>query len=105
MFQKLGNQACQEDNYSYILQSNALTVLGQEAGGTCIIGTDHDNAMNRYKWEGLTPDDNIEYKMIEAKGERIITADLDIGKRVYKSRQPQEHISKMKNASIIQLNE
>lgn len=57
LFQKLGDYACQEDNYPYILQSNALKLQSDEAGGTCIIGTDHKNAMDRYTWEArrVTP--------------------------------------------------
>ena len=103
-FQKLGDQVCQDDNYPYILQSNALTVLKQKAGGTCIIGTDHSNAMDRYSWEGLKPPDNIEYKMIEAQGECVIMADLDIEKKGVQVPTTTHADFKMKNPKIIPLN-
>jgi tetratricopeptide (TPR) repeat protein/predicted amidohydrolase len=103
LFQKLGDNACQEDNYPYILQSNAVRVLNEEAGGTCIIGTDHENAMNRYTWEGFKPNDDIEYKMIEAKGESIIIADLDIRKKGVQVPSTTKADFKMKNAEIRKL--
>jgi tetratricopeptide (TPR) repeat protein/predicted amidohydrolase len=81
LFQKLGDQACQDDNFPYILQANALRVFGQEVGGTCIIGMDHRGALMRYKMEQLKPEDDIEYKLIEAKNESMIIVDLDIRRK------------------------
>ena len=80
-FQEHGNQACQEDNFPYITQVNAWKVFDREVGGTCVIGMEHKDALKRYKMEGLKPDDNIDYKLIEAKGERIMIIDLDIKRK------------------------
>jgi Flp pilus assembly protein TadD/predicted amidohydrolase len=103
LFQRLGDYACQEDNYPYVLQANATKFLNDEAGGTCIIGTDHENALKEYKWEGLTPEDDIQYKMIEAKGESIIIADLNIVRKGVQVPSTAKADFKMKNAKIIKL--
>jgi len=81
LFHELGNQACQKDNFPYVLQVNASQVFGEKAGGTCVIGVEHRSALQRYKIENLKPDDNIEYKLIEAKGETMIIVDLDINRK------------------------
>ena len=78
LYQKRADQVCQDDNFPFIFISNALEVNDEKAGGTCIIGTDHNGALKRYQNEGWKPKDEIKYKLLEAKGESVIVADLDI---------------------------
>jgi len=80
-FQVHGNWACQENNCPYILHVNALKVLDQEIGQTCVIGMDHNNALKRYEMEGLKPKDDIRYKLTEINDEGMIIVDLDIKKK------------------------
>lgn len=84
-FQEHGNHICQQDNFPYVLQINALKVFGREIGGTCVIGMEHKSALERYKLEGLKSDDNIEYKLvdkvIDENGEVLVILDLDIGRK------------------------
>jgi tetratricopeptide (TPR) repeat protein len=99
-YQKRADEACQDDNFPYILIANALRVDNEKAGGTCIIGTDHDGALKRYQDENLKPKDEIKYKLIEANGERIIIADLDIET---KGVPVPARECKMQNAKIIEI--
>lgn len=81
-FQERGNQDCQEGNFPYILQVNVLKFRGEEYGGTCIIGTDHQGAINRYREELHVPhNDTIKYKLLQADGEMLLIADLDINRK------------------------
>lgn len=83
IFQEQGNVDCQgqDGNYPYILQNNALNVLDEKAGKTCVIGMEHKSALKRYITEGLKPKDDIEYKLIETKEENLTIIDLDIKRK------------------------
>jgi Flp pilus assembly protein TadD/predicted amidohydrolase len=81
LFQEQANQDCQKANFPYVVQANALRVFEQEVGGTCVIGVDHKSALKRYRMERLKPNDNIEFKLYEAKGETISIVDLDIKRK------------------------
>jgi len=53
-----------------------------KCGGTCIIGTDHDNALSRYEGESYRPkNDTVHYKLLQSEGEMMIIADLDIKRK------------------------
>ena len=81
-FQKQGDIHClTENSYPYVLQVNSWKVFDKEAGGTCVIGAEHKDALNRYKMDKLKPDDPIEYKLIETDRESIILVDLDIKRK------------------------
>ena len=80
-FHKKGDIDCQEGNHPYLIQVNPWKIQNRETGGTCIIGTEHRNALKRYKDMGLKPDDNIEYKLIELERESMIIVDLDIKRK------------------------
>ena len=81
LFQEQANQDCQKDNFPYIIQVNALRVLDQEVGGTCVVGTEHKGALKRYGMEELKPRDSIEFKLYEARKETISIVDLDISRK------------------------
>jgi predicted amidohydrolase len=81
-YQERANQDCQAGNFPYILQVNVLTIGGKKCGGTCIIGTEHDSALSRYEGEGYRPiGDTIRYKLLQAEGEMMAIADLDIARK------------------------
>lgn len=81
-YQQKANQDCQADNYPYVLQANVLTMERRKCGGTCIIGTDHDSALSRYEAEGYRPkNDTVRYKLLQAKGEMMLIADLDLKRK------------------------
>jgi radical SAM superfamily enzyme YgiQ (UPF0313 family) len=80
-FQKQADLDCQREPFPYILQVNAAKVQNKEIGGTCIIGTEHRDALERYKIEGYRPRDDIEYKLIEPRGEMMIIVELDIRRK------------------------
>ncbi len=81
-YQERANQDCQVENFPYIIQVNVLVKSGKKCGGTCIIGMEHDSAISRYESEGYRPtNDAIRYKLLQAEGETIIIADLDIAKK------------------------
>jgi hypothetical protein len=80
-FQKKGDTDCKEGNYPYIVQVNPWKINGKHVGGTCVIGTEHKDALQRYKQMGLTPDDSIEYKLIDSKKEKMIIIDPDIKRK------------------------
>jgi hypothetical protein len=66
---------------AFILQVNAARVEWGEdkgGGGTCIIGYEKRQRLERYKREGLRPEDGIKYKICQAKGEMMIIAELNI---------------------------
>jgi predicted amidohydrolase len=81
LFQEQANQDCRKANFPYVVQVNALRVFEQEVGGTCVIGVDHKSALKRYRMERLKPDDSIEFKLYETKGETISIIDLDIKRK------------------------
>jgi hypothetical protein len=80
-FQKQGDLDCQKGNCPYVIQVNSWKIKEEEVGGTCIIGTEHRDALERYKTMRLKPDDSITYKLIESKKESIIIVDLDIKRK------------------------
>jgi tetratricopeptide (TPR) repeat protein len=81
LFQEQANQDCRKANFPYIVQANAWRVFEQEVGGTCVIGVDHKSALKRYRMERLKPDDSVEFKLYEAKGETVSILDLDIKRK------------------------
>jgi len=74
--QSLATSVC-ENYHIDTLQANR-TEERDEYGGTCIIGRENKDNLSRLKSEGLKPDDDITYKLCEAKGETMIIADLDL---------------------------
>ncbi len=81
-FQKQGDLNCQQGSCPYILQANVLRINGEECGGTCIIGTDHKSALDRYEAEGYKPgNDPIKYKLLQAEREMMLIADLDVKRK------------------------
>ena len=78
-FQEQANSDCNKEPYPYILQVNKS--INNVKGGTCVIGTEHTDALQRYTNDGYRASDEIEYKLIEAKGEMMIIIDLDIKRR------------------------
>jgi tetratricopeptide (TPR) repeat protein/predicted amidohydrolase len=81
-FQKQGDLDClHEESYPYIVQVNPVTVLEEQIGGTCIIGTEHRGALERYVIERLKPKDSIEYKLVETQKESMLIVDLDIKRK------------------------
>lgn len=80
-FQRKGDTDCLEGNYPYIVQVNSLSIQGARAGGTCVIGTEHKDAVARYKDLGLLSKNVSEYKLIETDKESIIVIDLDIKRK------------------------
>ena len=80
-FQKQGDLDCQKGDCPYVIQVNSWKIKEEEVGGTCIIGTEHRDALERYKTMRLKPDDSITYKLIESKKESITIVDLDIKRK------------------------
>jgi tetratricopeptide (TPR) repeat protein len=80
-FQKKGDIDCQEGNYPYIVQVNCSEIDGKKTGGSCVIGTEHSDAVTRYKNLHLRLNDTIEYKLVELDTESIIIVDLDIKRK------------------------
>ena len=62
-FQRHADLHCQ-DYHVDIIQTNV-----EKWGGTCIIGVEHKNTIDRFIKEGYRPNDNIIYKLCEANGE------------------------------------
>jgi hypothetical protein len=81
-FQQQANLDCQRGNYPYILQVNAVAAGGQRCGGTCVIGVENNKSLTRYEDEGYRPKkDPIRYKLIEARGEMMLTFALNLDRR------------------------
>lgn len=86
-FQKQADLDCQRANYPYILLVNAAVVAKAKAGGTTIIGMEHESALRRYKDEHYRKEDRqIKYKLLEVDSdlgikEMILVADLDIRRK------------------------
>lgn len=81
-FQTQADADCRKKPFPYILQVNVWKIEDKEIGGTCIIGTEHNDSLKGYKKDGYRPtDEKIKYKLIEAKGEMMIIADLDIKRK------------------------
>ena len=79
-FQKQADTDCQKEPYPYILQVNKY--IKEKKGGTCVIGTEHNDSLQRYKNDGYRrPSDELKYNLIEAKGEMMIIVDLDIKRK------------------------
>jgi hypothetical protein len=58
-----------------------VTVSGERAEGTCVIGAEHKGALERYVIERLKPRDTIEYKLVETERESMFIVDLDIKRK------------------------
>lgn len=69
-FQRRANSDC-ENYHMDILQVNI-----KKYGGTCIIGIEHKNYIDRMINEGYRMDDDINYKICEANDEMMIIADI-----------------------------
>lgn len=82
LFQKQGDLDCRKGNCPYILQTNAMHVFDKKVGGTCIIGIEHRDALEKYKIELSKPKDAIEYKLVEIQEESMIIADLDLEREI-----------------------
>ncbi len=81
-FQKQGDMHClSEESYPYVVQVNSLTVSQKKVGGTCVIGAEHRDALQRYTMDRLKPEDTIEYKLVETQEESMIIVDLDIKRK------------------------
>ncbi len=78
-FHQQANQTCQTPpGFPYVLQVNATEVNGKP-GCSCIIGMEHDAALKRLEVERFRPEaDPIRYKLLEADGEMMMIATLDI---------------------------
>ncbi len=90
-FQKQADLDCLRANKPYILQAN-VAAGGKDKkhegfGGTSIIGTDHDSALQRYRGERYVPDgDQIRYKFLQVEDsqdikEMILIANLDVKRK------------------------
>ena len=49
-------------------------------GGTCVIGLEHKDNLNRLKEEGIKPDDGIDYKLCEINDESMIFVEIRLNK-------------------------
>jgi predicted amidohydrolase len=68
-------------NQIYILHVNPKDVAFGKArggGGTSIICYEHMLRLERYKIDGIRPNDGIKYKICEAKGEMMLMAKINI---------------------------
>ena len=66
---------------TFILHINAKRVVWGNnigGGGTTIIGYEHIHRIEKYKTDGLRPEDEIKYKIYEAKDEMMLIADLNL---------------------------
>ena len=66
---------------TFILHINPKTTKYGETiggGGTTIICNEHIYRIEKYKTDGLRPNDNIKYKIYQAKDEMLLIADLNI---------------------------
>lgn len=81
-FQTRADADCRTNPFPYILQVNAEKIKDKEIGGTCIIGMEHKDSLERYKSDGYRPTEAmIKYKLIEAMGEMMVIVDLDIKRK------------------------
>ena len=67
--------------HTFMLQVNTMKVNWGESeggGGTCIFGYEHKYRIEKYKKDGLRPNDNIKYKICQAMDEMILIADFKI---------------------------
>ena len=69
-FQKQADLDCQD------FQVDLLQVNATKYGGTCVIGIDHKNVIQRLVKEGFRQDDGIDYKLCEANNEMMLLFNL-----------------------------
>ncbi len=83
LFQKAGDFVCQEDSCPYVILVNGSNIAEKKTGGTCIIGLENKDLVQRYIDDDLRSiDAGIDYKLIEAKeGENLFIADVDISQK------------------------
>ncbi|MGB8658229.1 MAG: hypothetical protein WCE90_10670 [Candidatus Zixiibacteriota bacterium] len=72
-FQEQANLDCKNFHVD-LIQTNV-----KEYGGSCIIGVEHEKAIERLINEGYRKRDDFKYKLCEANGEMLIIADLCMG--------------------------
>jgi predicted amidohydrolase len=81
-FQTQADADCRKEHFPYILQVNVGKIKDKEIGGTCIIGTEHEDSLEGYEDDGYKQtEDRIKYKLIEALGEMMVIVDLDIKRK------------------------
>ncbi len=69
-------------NSCFILHVNANDIQWGDrkgGGGTTIVCYEHVYRLTKYKNDGLRPNDKVKYKICQARGEMMLTADLKIG--------------------------
>ena len=69
-------------DHAFILQVNASKAVAGDStggGGTGIIGYEHKYRLNKYRSDGLRPEDEIKYKICQAKDEMMLIVDLSVG--------------------------
>ena len=75
-FQSRCNSDC-EDYDINVIQVNKSPDNGKY-GGTCIIGKEHDDILNKLINDGFKPKDDIKYKLFQLNCEMMIIANLNI---------------------------
>ncbi len=79
---------------TFILHINAKRVVwgnNKGGGGTTIIGYEHIHRIEKYKKDGLRPEDEIKYKIYEAKDEMMLIADLNFNIEEITERRTKAH--------------
>ena len=75
-FQYRCNSDCEDYDINVIQVNKAPDKSGY--GGSCIIGKEHKDILNKLIGDGLKPKDDIKYKLCQLDGEIMIIADLNI---------------------------
>lgn len=75
-FQHRCNSGCEDYNVSVIQVNKAPDK--SRYGGSCIIGKEHEDILNKLEGDGFKPKDDIKYKLCQLDGEIMIIAKLNI---------------------------